>query len=176
MLNLTKAYDELLELDHYNESQRRDSLLRIFNRDIADNSDFYFRDKVIRPLKSEDATGTEVLFHHLTCEEIEVEEGGRKFKRRVYEKERSIRIHWIKHHIEERIDSIHVFSVSERDQKKSKDVIKTYIYNSEKKYIIVLQPQKSEMDYYLLSAYHLNKSWGEKSIKKKMKKRLAKVY
>ena len=44
------------------------------------------------------------------------------------------------------------------------------------KYVVVLEPQKSEQDYYLLTAYHLNKNWAVKQMKKKIKKKLSEVY
>ena len=90
---------------------------------------------------------------------------------------RSQRLHWIKYHLEERKkDNMVVFSVEERDQKKREDIIRTYIYDIEQKYLIVLDPQRSLRDYYLVTAYYLNKDYGEKKIKKMIKKKLPQVY
>ena len=66
--------------------------------------------------------------------------------------------------------------MEERDQRKRKDVIKTYIYDKDQEYIIVLEPQRSRTDYYLLTAYYLNRKEGKKSIGKKLKKRLPDVH
>lgn len=71
-------------------------------------------------------------------------------------------------------DNVEVFSVTERDQKKRCDVTKTYIYDKKEKYVIVLECQRKS-SYYLLTAYYLNKEYAEKSIKKKMKKRLPNI-
>lgn len=119
-----------------------------------------------------------ILYKHLTCEEIQEEdENGNKYPKRVFEMCRSQRLHWIKYHLEEtKKENVFVFSVEERDQKKRQDIIRTYIYDADEKYLIVLDPQRSLRDYYLVTAYYLNKEFGEKKIKKMLKKRLPEVY
>ena len=92
--NQLKTYNELLELAQYSESQRNHALRGIFDRDIADNPNFTFRGKPIRPTKS-DPTAMDTLFHHLTTEVVD-----EKTRKREYEAERSCRLHWIKHHID----------------------------------------------------------------------------
>ena len=114
----------------------------------------------------------ERLFKHFTCEEITVEcEDGTKYPKRVFEFARSQRLHWINHHIKEKTPlNIDVFTVEEKDSKKRK-VKKTYIYDTVEKYVIVLEQQRTNA-FYLLTAYHLNKEYGEKALLKKMKKRI----
>jgi hypothetical protein len=116
---------------------------------------------------------------HLTTEEVEeTDEQGRKFKRRVFDKYRSERLHWIKPHIEEKIgdSEIEVFSVNERNQRKRMNVARTYIYNKTRKYVIVLEPQtRNGESYYLLTAYYLNKEYGEKQMQKKLLSKLPEV-
>lgn len=71
---------------------------------------------------------------------------------------------------------VSVFSVVERDREKRKDVFRTYIYNTVQKYVIVMEPQvRSGKAYYLLTAYYLDEDYGEKMMKKKMKKRRQEV-
>lgn len=55
------------------------------------------------------------LFKHLTCEEIEVEcEDGKKYPKRIFDIARSQRLHWIKHHIDEKTPSnIDVFTIEQ---------------------------------------------------------------
>ena len=65
-INLIKKYDAFLEINHFTEAQRKVSLRAVFDRDIADNEDFNFRTKIIRPLKKEDVIDVESLFKHLT--------------------------------------------------------------------------------------------------------------
>jgi hypothetical protein len=77
---------------------------------------------------------------------------------------------------EKKKDNVEVFSVEERDQKKRKDIIRTYIYDVEQKYIIVLDPQRTQKDYYLVTAFHLNKDYGEKKLKKLIKNRLPELH
>ncbi len=177
--NLTKKYPALLELNHLSDTDRINSLKRIFNRDIADNPEFSFRGKKIYPVKSEGMIDMEREFKHLTCKQIIEESEGKKYPKRVYDPFRSERLHWIKNHIEEKVsDSIfEIFSTIERDPKKHKDIYRTYIYNITRKYVIVLEPQlRNSQAYYLLSAYYLNETYGEKQMKQKLSNRLKVVY
>lgn len=175
-INLLKRYNEHLELLHFNEAQRTVSLRGIFDRDIAENERFQFRTKIIRPLKREGEIDMETLFSHLTKKTEEItDENGKKIKaRNIFDFDRSKRLHWIWHHIQERKQGLQVFSCKER--KSGKDVIHTYIFDSDEDYVIVLEPQRSNQDYYLLSAYYLNEGWAKKNMRKKWKKRLPELY
>lgn len=176
--NLTKIYNQHLELLHLAEYPRNVSLRAIFDRDITNNEYFLFRTKVIRPLKIEGKIDMDVLFKHLTHQsEEEKVDGGKSIKRRdVYDIERSKRLHWIWHHIQEKdLDKIDVFSYEDRVN--GKNVIRTYVYDFVEKYIIILEPQRSGLDYYLLTAYYLTeKLGGVKQIEKKRKGKLNQVY
>jgi hypothetical protein len=175
-VNLLKRYNDFLELIHLNEAQRTLSLRRVFDRDIASNTAFLFRKKVIRPLKKEGEIDMDRLFGHLTKKTEEIaDEGGRKQKSRtVFDFERSKRLHWIWHHIQEKESELSIFSCLER--KEGKDVIHTYIFDSNEDYVIVLQPQRSALDYYLLTAYYLNEDWAKKNMRKKWERRLPQLY
>jgi len=169
--NLIKTYPDLLELIHLSERDGKISLRKIFDRDVTDNHTFMFREKQIRPTKIDGKVDLGRVFNHLITEEIDVEEDGDIFKKRVFERDRAQRLHWLKPHVDEVIpDTIEVFSVEER--KARKNVITTYIYNVTQKYVVVLEPQRSGTDYYLLTAYYLNKKYGVKQMNKKLKKRL----
>lgn len=175
MFNLSKKYPELLDLAHYpNENQRMDVLKAIYERDIEDNPSFKFREKRIYPIKDDGAVEMARELMHLTCKEVEEDE----VKHRVFDIHRSRRLHWIKPHMDETTGeaAIEVFSVIERDKKNRKDITRTYIYNKPQKYVVVLEPQvRSGNAYYLLTAYYLDEDYGEKQMKKKMKKRLQEV-
>ncbi len=172
--NLIKKYPQLLELASFNEYQRKNSLMGVFDRDIANNSLFKFRNKQIRPTKKEGEYPMLTLYRHLTTRE-DKDEKGNKLGSRSFEMARSIRMHWVKVHTEENTKhDIVVFSYE--DRVKGKDVIRTYIYNKQEKYVIILEPQRSKTDYYLLTAYYLNEPGGEKQIKKKLKKKLDEVH
>lgn len=177
--NKLKKYPDLLELSGLDEKARKVSLQGIFNRDIADNDDFRFRGKRIYPIKSDGEIDMDRELLHLTTEEVEVsDEQGKSYKRRVYDRCRSERLHWIRPHVDEEvIDSdIMVFSVYERNQRKRMKVARTYIYNKTRKYVIVLEPQtRNGQSYYLLTAYYLNKEYGEKQIKKKLASKLDEI-
>ena len=118
------------------------------------------------------------LFNHLTREEIkEKQPDGSIISKRVFEKERSVRLHWIKYHVDEcKKNNVLVFSKQERCSKKRTDIVRTYIYDVDEKYVVVLEPQRSNRDYYLLTAYYLNRSYGEKLMKKKLKDVLPQVH
>ena len=150
--------------------------MKVFKRDIEENPDFKFRGTQIYPIKTDGEADMGREFMHLTTERVEEQDGnGNIIKKNVFEPERSKRIHWINHHIHEKTPAnIVVFSVTERDQEKRQDVTKTYIYDKVEKYIIVLECQRGK-GYYLLTAYHLDRSYSEKQIQKKMKHALTDV-
>ena len=173
--NLLKTYPDLLELLHLDRGARKESLYRVFKRDIEDNETISFRTKKIRPIKKEDGEpAMQTLFHHLTTRMDESEEG-KKVKRRLFEMTRSERLHWVLYHLEERQPTtIEVFSYEDRINRK--DIIRTYIYDKGEGYIVILEPQRSGLDYYLLTAYYLNEKRGKKQIKQKMKNRLPDIH
>ena len=177
--NKLKKYPDLLDLISLNEKSRTKSLRAIFDRDIADNHNFKFRNKCIYPIKSDGIIDMDREFMHLTTEEIEEDDGnGVVVNHRVYDNFRSERLHWIKTHTDCQVNDsdIVVFSVSERNQRKRADVVRTYIYNKTRKYVIVFEPQiRNGNSYYLLTAYYLNKKYGEKQIKKKLQSKMDEV-
>lgn len=172
--NQTKKYPDLLEFTGYNKRQTIESLRGIFDRDIADNDKFFFRGKRIYPIKSDGLIDLEREFSHLTTEIVkEKDEQGKEIEHRRFDKFRSERLHWIRPHTEERVkdSNIVTFSIRERDCKKRMDINRTYIYNKTRKYVVVFEPQKRSMydGWYLLTAYYLNREYGEKVLNKKLK-------
>ncbi len=166
-LNLLKKYNQLLDILGMNENQRKYSLLGVFNRDIRNNSDFYFRRKPIHPTPVTDGEiAIETLFIHLTTQ-INNDSGKRE-----YDYDRSVRLHWIRYHIEEKNQNDTIcFSVKEPQG------IRTYIYDKNEKYVIVLEPLRKGTAYYLLTAYFLKgKDAQRNSIMKKYKRKLEDIY
>ena len=163
MLNLTKTYNAHLDIIGMDERTRTTSLLGVFNRDIVNNPRFTFRGKPIFPTpkeNGEDAMGN--LFNHLTRKmEHDVE------RHRVFDMDRSVRLHWIRHHIEERKqEHMLCFSVEEPAGKR------TYIYDVDEEYVIILEPRRNGTAYYLLTAFHLQgKDVARNKIMVKYKKR-----
>lgn len=173
-LNLIKKYPELLEIAFMSANGRKRSLMGIFERDVVNNDRFWFRSKQIRPTKIEGEAPMDTLFGHLTTTE-NLDERGNKTGGRTFEMERSRRLHWLKHHIDEKSpEHIDIFSYSDRIR--GREVIRTYIYDRVNRYVIVLEPQRSGLDYYLLTAYFLNKKYGKKQIEKKRKNCLSELY
>lgn len=172
--NLLKTYPQLLEIGYMNEHQRKSSLMAIFKRDIEENEYFRFRTKQIRPIRKEGQSSMQILYDHLTTKE-DKDEKGKKLGTRSFELARSVRLHWIKHHVDEcRKINVDVFSYEDRID--GKDVIRTYLFDMDQDYVVILQPQRSGLDYYLLTAYYLNEPGGKKQIVSKQKKKLPEVY
>ena len=164
--NLLKKYPELLEILHLGDKERKASLYRVYRRDIEDNEAFKFREKRVYPIKSDGEIDMQREFMHLTTTDDKEAEGAAT-KKRVFEPDRSRRLHWIRHHIEERTSHVlEIFSCEERDMKHRKNIYRTYVYDTAEKYVIVLEPQRSPYGYYLLTAYYLNMPGGEKKMKK----------
>lgn len=145
-LNLTKKYNDLLDMLGMSNVQRAQSLRRIFNRDIQDNPNFSFNGKPIYPTPRENGQiAMENLFNHLTRKEVDKETHHREF-----DLSRSQRLHWIRHHVEKRKqEKVLYFSVAEPRTPR------TYIYDQDENYVIVLEPRRNGTAYYLLTAYHL---------------------
>lgn len=160
--NLTKKYNDLLDLLGMSEYERTKSLRAIFNRDIQDNPHFTFNGKSIYPTPKEDGIiAMETLFNHLTRKETDKEVHHREF-----DMKRSQRLHWIRHHVEQRKeDRMLYFSVCEPRGKR------TYIYDMDEYYVVVLEPRRDNSSYYLLTAYHLEgKDRARDKIMKKYKR------
>lgn len=176
--NYLKIFNQHLEINHLTEYQRSVSLQAIFDRDIADNEVFNFQTKIIRPLKKEDKYDVASLFKHLThrTDEEKDKKGVIIKKRDVFDFERSKRLHWVLPHINQKvIDNVDVFSAYSRID--GKNVIRTFIHNKNEDYILILEPQKSGLDYYFITAYYLEEKYGGlKMIKQKYKNRLPDIY
>lgn len=163
--NLLKRYNALLELAALNEVQRNASLKGVFRRDIVENYNFKFRLKQIKPTTADGEDSMERLFRHLTTCVTD-----KATQHREFEMARSIRLHWIKHHVEERkSDNMYVFSVDE-----PRNGIRTYIYDGDENYVIVLEPLRNGTEYYLLTAYYLEgKDAARDKMMRKYKRRLS---
>jgi hypothetical protein len=172
--NLIKTYNQLLEIAHLDEQQKNKSLYAIFKRDIEDNETLNFRGKKIWPIKS-DQPAMQTLYSHLTCISEKVEEGDRVYKRRIFDHHRSVRLHWVLYHLLERkAEGVKVFSAEERID--GRDVKRTYIYDVDEKYIVVLEPQKTGNDYYFITAHYLYEKWGTKAMAKRLKHALPDIH
>ena len=162
-LNLLKSYNQLLELSAMNEIQRRLSLKGVFDRDMANNPHFVFQTKRINPTPADGQDSMERLFTHLTTVITD-----KSINKREFDMARSVRLHWIKYHIEERKQNhMFVFSVAEPNG------TRTYIYDKDEEYVIVLEPMRKKNEYYLLTAYYIEgKDNKRDKMMKKYKKRL----
>lgn len=165
--NLLKKYNSLLELGAYNEYQRKQSLRAIFDRDFTKNLNLCFKQKPIQPTPKNGEIPMDTLFTHLTTVITD-----KATKQRTFEADRSMRLHWVKFHLEENKDEeILHFSVLEPEG------IRTYIYDTAEKYVIVLEPLKKVNEYYLLTAYYLTgKDAKRNKILQKYKRRLNELH
>ena len=162
-INLIKVYNQLLELGSLTEFQRNTSLRSIFDRDIAQNKNFRFREKAIKPTPAEGQDAMDRLFRHLTTVITE-----KATRHREFDESRSIRLHWIKYHIDEKKKSnMLVFSVKEPEG------TRTYIYDKDEEYVIILEPLRKADEYFLLTAYHIEgKDKARNKMMRKYKRRL----
>lgn len=167
--NLLKVYNELLDLASLPEAQRMKSLRGVFDRDFTNNPNMAFRTKKVKPTPAEGQDYMDRLFTHLTTVISIVDKDTRH---REFDIKRSQRLHWIRHHLEERkTDRVLVFSVEEPEG------IRTYIYDEDERYVIVLEPKIKAGDYFLLTAYYVEgKDAKRDKIKKKWSRRLPTLY
>lgn len=164
--NLLKRYNELLDITGMSPNSRNVSLRGVFDRDITSNANFKFKTKHITPTPLDGEIKMETLYHHLTT--VIVDE---KTRKREYDMHRSQRLHWVKYHIDEKKkDNILVYSVKEPDGNR------TYIYDRDEKYVVVLEPLRNKDEYYLLSAYYVRgKDAKRNKFEKKYKRRLTEL-
>jgi hypothetical protein len=165
--NLMKKYNELLEIGAMSPVVRTKSLRAVFDRDISNNPNFSFRKKAIYPTPKEDGiVKMDILFDHLTKKVVD-----EKTKSREFDNDRSQRLHWIKYHIDEnKLENVLIYSVKEPNGKR------TYIYDKDEKYVVILEPLRSGDAYYLLTAYYVKgKDAKRNKFVKKYKLRLDEV-
>ncbi len=142
--NQIKTYNQLLEIAVMSEYNRKRSLILIFDRDFTNNANLKFRRKQITPTPKDGVIEMETLYTHLTTVIVD-----QKTRAREFEMERSKRLHWVKFHIDgSKKNNMLYFSLKE------KEGFRTYIYDIDEKYVVVLEP-KSENHYYLLSAFYV---------------------
>lgn len=141
--NLIKEYNTLLELLHLSEAANIGSIRRVFDRDFIERAPVTFRETLVVPCPKDGEDSMGRLFNHLTRKEVDP-----KIKKREFDTERSVRIHWIKHHLEEREAHLVVFIEDNR----------VYILDKEERYVVILEPKRNGSEYYLITAYHLEPS------------------
>lgn len=166
-LNQIKRYNQLLDIVGMSEQERTASLKSIFKRDFKEKTPV-FCSKEVHPTPREDGEiPMETLFRHLTTEIID-----KKSRAREFELERSMRLHWVRFHLNrKKEDNMLLFSVKEPEG------IRTYYYDRDEKYVVVLEPLRNGYTYYLLSAYYVRgKDATRNKIEKKFKRKLKELY
>ncbi len=163
--NLLKSYNALLELLGMNLEQRKKSLHGVFKRDF-ESQIITFHNKQVDPTPQAGEDTLATLFRHLTTVIVD-----KKTKHREFELSRSERLHWVRHHLDEKkLENMYLFSVKEGKNKR------TYYYDADEEYVIILEPLRSGEGYYLLTAYKLEGKDKERNkIMKKYKRRLPEV-
>lgn len=163
-LNLLKNYNAHLDIAALSEAHRKTSLQGVFNRDFIIATPL-FQGKRITPTPIDGEIPMQTLFTHLTTVITD-----QKTRKREFEMDRSKRLHWVKYHLDlSKQNNVLVFSIKEPEGNR------TYIYDIDEKYVIVLEPKPTDV-YFLLSAYHLKgKDAARNKILKKYKRRLETV-
>jgi hypothetical protein len=146
-LNLLKEYNKVLDLYHSTERQNLSSLKGVFNREFIEKDSLKLNNIPIHPTTSEDGEDKmEVLFRHLTT--VITDEATRK---REFEGERSIRIHWIRFLLENNpSDNLLLFNIMSEKR--------VYCLDKSERYVIILEPLRNTKGFYLLTAYRLEPS------------------
>lgn len=160
--NLIKYYNSLLEIDALPIQERNTSLYRVFKRDFIDTNSPSFNQKSITPTPLDGIATMETLFHHLTTKKEYPDKPAR-----VFDRSRSIRLHWVKYHLDVRKNNnMLYFTVKEPEG------FRTYVYDRDEEYVVVLEPLRDKTAYYLLSAYKLEgKDVQRKKIERKYNRR-----
>lgn len=144
--NLIKRYNQLLELNHLGEGLRGVSLRRIFDRDFNNASSVpTFQRKIVKPTPSSDTpTMLDQLFRHLTTTDHKI--GGTW----TFDPHRSVRLHWVRHHIDQRTpNKTLIFSHLDSSGHR------TYLYDRDESYVVILEPLRKVDEYYLITAYYI---------------------
>jgi hypothetical protein len=165
-LNLLKNYNAHLDLTSLNEYQRLASLKGVFGKDFTNRQPVLFNNRKVIPCPHDGAIGMDTLFRHLTTVITD-----RATNKREFEMSRSRRLHWVRYHIDcKKKSNMLLFTVKEPDG------LRTYWYDDDEKYVIVLEPRVKQNVYFLLTAYYLEgKDAQRDKIKKKYKRRIADV-
>lgn len=143
-INLIKEYNQLLELSAFTTYQRTISLKGIFDRDFINCNSISFNNKRITPTPQDGVVTMDTLFFHLTTVMVD-----KVLRNRIFDNDRAVRLHWVKFHLLLKKQNVLTFSVQEPEG------FRTYIYDVEEKYVVVLEPKREGNEYYLLSAYKL---------------------
>lgn len=151
--NQLVIYNRLLELLHGTPARNIASIRAVFNRDFVEGPVITFYKLPILPRPTEDSSPIEQLFWHLTTVEVD-----NRVKKRAFDTNRALRIHWIKHHLITRVHNTLYFKV--------KDENRVYILDQDEKYLVVLDPSRAKNAFYLLTAFHLGDSGFRKVLKK----------
>lgn len=165
-LNLIKIYNALLDIASMGSSQRMESLRRIFKRDFEDSSPSFLQKPVYPTPQNNGEIPMDTLFRHLTTEMED-----KSTRTRYFEMDRSKRLHWVRFHLDQKKqDNMLLFTVKEREG------FRTYYYDTDEKYVIVLEPLRDGHSYYLLTAYYIKgKDAQRDKMIKKYKRKLNEV-
>lgn len=139
--NQIKVYNQLLELLHGNFKDDLNSIRKVYDRDFCNGVQNKFKSLPVLPTPAEGENEMDRLFRHLTTVITD-----KKTNKREFESERSIRLHWIKHHLDGKCQ-IEVFKIE--DEKR------VYLLDKAEKYVIILEPKFKDTVLYLLTAYRL---------------------
>lgn len=165
-LNLLKNYNQFLDILGLPEHQRNASLKGVFDKYFTDNQPINFNGRQVVPCPKDGVIEMVTLFRHLTTIKVDPLTGKRE-----YEKERSKRLHWVRHHLDsKKKNNMLLFSVKEPDG------LRTYLYDEDEKYVVVLEPRKHKNEYFLLSAHYIQgKDAKRDKIKRKYARKLESV-
>ena len=152
--NLTKMYNSLLEFLYQNHQQNIQSFRAVFNRDFSNTVPVIWRSLPVLPTPADGEDVMDRQFRHLTT--VITDE---KTRKREFESERTVRIHWIRHHLEEKSpEHLLVFKVTQENR--------VYVLDKTERYVVIMEPYRKADAFYLLTAYRLLPANFKKMMKK----------
>jgi len=140
-LNLLKQYNSLLEFLYFKDVENMASFRRVFNKDFVDN-ELIIRGIRVIPTQADGEDTMDRLFRHLTTKITD-----ESTKKREFDSDRTIRIHWIRNHIEGKKSDNIIFTVPNEKR--------IYILDKQERYVIIFEPSRNSQELFLLTAYKL---------------------
>lgn len=144
--NQAKTYNQLLELYNPLPMDNLRSIKMVFSRDFLNPFNIKLRGYNVKPTYSDNQDTLERVFTHLTTVITD-----QKTRRREFDVLRAVRLHWIKHHLEEKLPEVlKIFTVIDENR--------FYVLDLAEKYVVVLEGHVKTKDFFLLTAYYLEDS------------------
>lgn len=151
--NLKIEFAEELILSQ-DKTQATFSLRLIFDRDMIKNPCKEFNGRTM--IYARDPMDEDRAFEHLITKKEK--DGSRKY----IDYARARRLHWVKRFLEKGMSQNKYLVFSYNDPKEG---IRTYIYHSKLKHVVILEPNLGKNEYYMITSYKVEGTGIDKILK-----------